>query len=70
MNDQIKDFTKRTGKELETFAELVRADERKAILKVVNALEGMEVDRHAMFSEGYDYALYHIRQVIAGRSNA
>ena len=54
--------------EVEKFAELVRADEREAVLETVEALTGMESDRHKMFSEGYDHALYHIRQLVEGRS--
>ena len=42
--------------------------ERKAVLEAVEALTGMEADRHKMFSEGYDHALYHIRQLVEGRS--
>ena len=42
--------------------------EREAILEAVEELTGMEADRHKMFSEGYDHALYHIRQVVEGRS--
>ena len=54
--------------DIEHFAELVRADERKAVLEAVEALTGMEADRHKMFSEGYDHALYHISQIVEGRS--
>ena len=64
MGDEVCRFTTR----LEKFAELVRAEEREVVLEAVEALTGMEVDRHKMFSEGYDYALYHIRQVVEGRS--
>ena len=56
------------GLDVEKFAELVRADEREAVLEAVEALTGMEADRHKMFSEGYDHALYHISQVVEGRS--
>jgi len=49
-------------------AEDAVAAEREAILEAVEALTGMEADRHKMFSEGYDHALYHIRQVVEGRS--
>ena len=49
-------------------AEDAVAAEREAVLEAVEALTGMEADRHKMFSEGYDHALYHIRQVVEGRS--
>jgi hypothetical protein len=41
--------------------------ERKAVLDTINELMGMERDRHAMFSEGYDYALWHIEKFIQAR---
>ena len=41
--------------------------ERKAVLDTINELMGMERDRHAMFSEGYDYALGHIEEFIQAR---
>jgi hypothetical protein len=56
------------GLNVEKFAELVRQDERQTLLVTIDELMGMEADRHKMFSEGYDYALYHIRQSIEGRS--
>jgi len=50
------------------FVAAIQEAEREAILEAVEALTGMEADRHKMFSEGYDHALYHIRQVVEGRS--
>ena len=49
-------------------AEEAVAAEREAVLEAVEALTGMEADRHKMFSEGYDHALYHISQIVEGRS--
>jgi ferritin-like protein len=45
------------GLDVEKFAELVRQDERIAVLETIEELKGMESDRHPMFSEGYDHAL-------------
>jgi hypothetical protein len=55
------------GLDVEKFAELVRQDERIAVLETIEELKGMESDRHPMFSEGYDYALDHIEQFVRGR---
>jgi hypothetical protein len=41
--------------------------ERKAVIETIDELMGMESDRHPMFSEGYDYALDHIKQFVRGR---
>jgi hypothetical protein len=43
------------GLDVEKFAELVRQDERIAVLETIEELKGMESDRHPMFSEGYDH---------------
>ena len=43
------------------------AAEREAVLDTVDALTGFESGRNAMFSEGYDYALGHIRQFVENR---
>ena len=52
---------------LERFANLVAAAEQKATLDTVDELIGMEQDRSALFSEGYDHALFHIKQFVEGR---
>jgi hypothetical protein len=44
------------------------AAEREAVLDTVDELMGMERDRHPMFSEGYDYALLHIKKFVTARS--
>jgi hypothetical protein len=44
------------------------AAERKAILETVDELTGAEQYRNAMFSDGYDYALGHVKQFIEGRA--
>ena len=44
------------------------ADERKAILETVDELTGAEQYRNAMFSDGYDYALGHVKEFIKGRA--
>jgi hypothetical protein len=51
----------------EKFAKLVAKHEREAVLQTIDELMGMESDRHAMFSEGYDHALRHIEDFIRGR---
>ena len=43
--------------------------ERKAVIETIDELMGMESDRHPMFSEGYDYALDHIKQFVRGRDS-
>jgi len=81
MNERIRELAEQAGyqedfsgighwdmPECKKFAELVRQDERQTLLVTIDELMGMEADRHKMFSEGYDYALYHIRQSIEGRS--
>jgi len=54
--------------EIERFAKLVAAAEHKAILETVNELTGAEQYRNAMFSDGYDYALGHVKEFIGGRA--
>jgi hypothetical protein len=44
------------------------AAERKAILETVDELTGAEQYRNAMFSDGYDYALGHVKEFIKGRA--
>ena len=44
------------------------AAERKAILETVDELTGAEQYRNAMFSDGYDYALGHVKEFIEGRA--
>jgi len=44
------------------------AAERKAIRETVNELMGAEQGRNAMFSDGYDYALGHVKEFIEGRA--
>ena len=41
--------------------------ERIAVIETIDELMGMESDRHPMFSEGYDYALDHIKRFVQGR---
>jgi hypothetical protein len=53
--------------DIEHFAELIRQEERQVVLDAVDALWGMERDRNDMFSEGYDYALGHIKEVVDAR---
>jgi len=54
--------------DIEHFAELIRQEERQVVLDAIDALWGMERDRNDMFSEGYDYALGHIKEVVDSRS--
>ena len=56
------------GLDVEKFAELVRADERDAMMQTINELMGSERDRNPMFSEGYDHALRHLYQFVEARS--
>jgi hypothetical protein len=51
----------------EKFAKLVAGHERIAVIETIDELMGMESDRHPMFSEGYDYALDHIKRFVQGR---
>jgi hypothetical protein len=57
------------GLDVEKFAELVRADERDAMMQTINELMGYEHDRNPMFSEGYDHALRHLYQFVGARGN-
>lgn len=41
--------------------------ERKSVLITIDELRGMESDRNAMFSDGYDHALSHIEEFIRAR---
>ena len=41
--------------------------ERKSVLVTIDELRGMESDRNAMFSDGYDHALSHIEEFIRAR---
>lgn len=54
--------------DLKAFADLVTAADRQALLDTLDALTGNEEDRHPMFSEGYDLALWHIEQFVRARS--
>lgn len=54
--------------DLKAFADLVTAADRQALLDTLEALTGNEEDRHPMFSEGYDLALWHIEQFVRARS--
>ena len=47
--------------------EVLAERERTAVIETIDELMGMESDRHPMFSEGYDYALDHIKQFVQGR---
>ena len=42
-------------------------DERLDLLNSIEEMRGNEQDRNEMFSEGYDYALHHMAQLIEGR---
>jgi hypothetical protein len=55
------------GLDVEKFAKLVAEHERIAVIETIDELMGMESDRHPMFSEGYDYALDHIKRFVQGR---
>ena len=54
--------------DLKAFADLITAADRQALLDTLEALTGNEEDRHPMFSEGYDLALWHIEQFVRARS--
>jgi hypothetical protein len=49
--------------------EVLAERERTAVIETIDELMGMESDRHPMFSEGYDYALDHIKQFVRGRDS-
>lgn len=42
-------------------------DERQHMLDFIEEFRGAEQNRNDMFSEGYDYALHHMAQLIEGR---
>lgn len=52
------------------FAELVASAERafchQLMLDFIEEFMGYEKDRHPMFSEGYDLALFHMKKLIEG----
>jgi len=50
-----------------TDAELIRQEERQVVLDAIDELRGMELSRNNMFSEGYDYALGHIKELLDAR---
>ena len=56
--------------ELDDFAALVASAERafchQLMLDFIEEFMGYEKDRHPMFSEGYDLALYHMKKLIEG----
>ena len=56
--------------ELDDFAKLVAEHERafchQLMLDFIEEFMGYEKDRHPMFSEGYDLALYHMKKLIEG----
>ena len=56
--------------ELERFAALVAFAERafchQLMLDFIEEFMGYEKDRHPMFSDGYDLALYHMKKLIEG----
>ncbi len=54
--------------DLQAFAALITAADRKAVLDAVEALTGTEQGRNEMFSEGYDHALRHIEEFVRGRN--
>ena len=53
--------------QLERFAKLVLAEERKAVLEMIDELVGMERDRNTMFSDGHDYALHQVTEFVLAR---
>ena len=74
LKEQLKDAQGliRVLKEEVGFAErgytkLIAERERTAVIETIDELMGMESDRHPMFSEGYDYALDHIKRFVQGR---
>lgn len=42
-------------------------EERQHMLDFIEEFRGAEQSRNDMFSEGYDYALHHMAQLIEGR---
>ena len=50
-----------------SFALSVIQSEHKAVLDTIDELTGMEADRNAMFSDGYDHALSHIKEFVEAR---
>ena len=58
---------------LERFAALVASAERafchQLMLDFIEEFMGYEKDRHPMFSEGYDLALFHMKKLIEGNKH-
>ncbi len=52
----------------ERFAALVAAAEREVVLDAIDEIMGGEKYTHPMFSEGYDYALGHIKEFLTARN--
>lgn len=50
--------------EVERFAALVAADQRKSILQLIDELMGSEDSRNPMFGEGYNLALFHMQEFL------
>jgi len=42
-------------------------EERQQMIDFIEEFRGAEQSRNDMFSEGYDYALHHMEQLIKGR---
>ena len=42
-------------------------EERQQMIDFIEEFRGAEQNRNDMFSEGYDYALHHMEQLIKGR---
>ena len=68
-HDMSADFTCNL-KDIERFAALVASAERafchQLMLDFIEEFMGYEKDRHPMFSEGYDLALFHMKKLIEG----
>jgi hypothetical protein len=56
------------GAKEEYFIPLYEDELRKEMLDFIDEFTGAEQERHPMFSEGYDLALLHMKQLIEGRS--
>ena len=65
--DRIRVLKEEVGFAERGYTKLIAERERTAVIETIDELMGMESDRHPMFSEGYDYALDHIKRFVQGR---
>ena len=63
----IEGYAPLSIEKLQCFAALIEATEHTVVLQAVEGLYELEEDRNPMFSDGYQYALDQIEQLIKYR---